>query len=302
VESLTWQPRRIQLIAGRPGTCSLLARESQTLVRTMRFKPGFGVDFAWTDPNAAYRTRSDEIRILRPQEERAVWRDTGPLLLLRKNDYESKDGKVRFERPAVVTQFVESLKNGWRRRDDLVDVVVYGMRTDMKMKIFEWRRETLLLPMSFAWGSNSLGVAQSEMECADGIAFALKQAVRRVYPRDGAGNSSAYGRLISRTQSDFWEAVRPQFTDLLVAISQAENTESRLAAVQDWRKGVEKCAWRMLDDAIDDLDTDGDALERQTNARRGFASKLTSLLFPERVKQRMKKASRQKKNATTGTA
>ena len=293
VESMTWQPRRIQFLAGDRGVCSLQRGESAIIVREMRFKAGFGVDFPWTDPNAAYATRSDKVVILRPQEERPVWRDTGPLLLLRKNSYESQDGKVRFERPAVISQFVESLRSGWRKKDDLSDVVIYGMRTDMKMKIFEWHREVLSLPTGFAWASNSLGAAQSEMECADGVAFALKQAVKRAYPREGAGNSNAYNRLVASAQSNFWESLRQAFDELLVSISQASEDSMRLSAVRQWRTEVQKCAWASLDDAIGDLDTDSDALERATNSRRVFAGKLNAILFPELAKK--KKAARKKK-------
>lgn len=295
VESMTWQPRRIQLLPGHPGVCSVERRESQIIVRAMRFKSGFGVDFPWTDPNAAYMTRSDEVRIIRPQEDRAVWRDTGPLLLLRRNDYQSQDGKVRFERPAVISQFVESLRSGWRQSEDLVDVVIYGMRTDMKMKVFEWQREVLSLPIGFVWGSNSLGAAQTEMECADGVAFALKQAVKRAYPREGAGNSNAYNRLVTSTQSTFWESLRQPFSVMLVSISQAADADLRLEAIRHWRTDIQKCAWASLDDAIGDLDTDSDALERATNARRGFAAKLKAVLFPEQAKK--KKATRTRKAA-----
>lgn len=298
VESLTWQPRRIQLLAGESGTCSLSGRESQTLVRTMRFTAGFGAGFPWTDPNAGYVFRSDDIGILRPQEDRAVWRDTGPLLLLRQADYSSEDGKIRFERPAVVTQFVTMLRDRRIQRSDLKDVVAYGMRTDMKMKVFEWQRETLSLPQALEWGSMFLGTAQSEIQRSDGVAYALKQAVKRAYPRDGAGNSNAYGNLIARVQNDFWDALHPCFNDLLEAISQAADDASKLAASTQWRKRVESAAWRSLDDGIDDLDNDSDAIERVANARGWFAFKLKSLLFPEQIEQ----AKDRKKKPATATA
>lgn len=263
--------------------CSLSGRESQTLVRSMRFTAGFGAGFPWTDPNAGYVFRSADIGIMRPQEDRAIWRDIGPLLLLRQADYSSEDGKIRFERPAVVTQFVIMLRNRGLQRDDLNDVVVYGMRTDMKMKVFEWQRETLPFPPGLEWSSMNLGVAQSEVHRADGIAYALKQAVKRAYPRDGAGNSNAYGTLIVRVQNAFWNALHPCFNDLLEAISQATDDASKLAAVTQWRERVESVAWLALNDGIDDLDSDSDSLERVTNARRSFAYKVKLLLFPEQI-------------------
>lgn len=298
VESLTWQPRRIQLKPDISGTCSLSGRESQVIVRTMCFSAGFGAGFPWTDPNAAYVVRSNDITVLRPQEARAVWRDTGPLLLLRQADYASEDGKTRFERPAVVTQFVSLLGNRSVERSDFSDVVVYGMRTDMKMKVFEWQREILLLPPSFQWRSMLLGVAQSEIQRADGVNYAIKQAVKKVYPRDGAGNSNAYGNLVVRVQNDFWNSLRPCFNDLLEAISQATDDAGKLAAITEWRKRVETVAWIALDEGIGDLDSDSDALERLAIARKQFAGKIRSLLFPELIEQ----AKRRKNSSSKSTA
>jgi len=277
------------------------ATESETLIREMRFSVGFSVDFPWTDPNAAYKLSSDAVKIVRPQEERPVWRDTGPLLLLRKGDYQSGNGKLRFERPAVLTQFVESLRNGWRRRDDLIDAVAYGLRTDLNMKFFEWQREVLSLPTEFDWGSSSHGLAQSEIERADAVANAIRNAIKSAHPsearkhRKKKAKADVYGRLVKRAQSSFWESLRPLFNDLLVAVSQAANSAAQLAASIAWRKQVERAAWTSLDDAIDDLDTDGDALERVANSRSQFALKLKFVLFPDSASK--KKASRRKKAA-----
>ena len=263
----------------------------------MRFTPGFGAGFPWTDPNTCDVIRSDKVPIMRPQKDRAVWRDTGPLLLLRQADYLSEDGKIRFERPAVVTQFVTMLKNRQVDRNDLKDVVIYGMRTD-KMKVFEWHRDTLSLPQSLEWGSMFFGIAQSEIARGDGVDYALKQAVKRADPRDGVGNSNAYGNLIVHVQTEFWNALRPRFDELLDAISQATDDASKMAAITQWRKHVESAAWQSLDDGIDDLDNDSDAIERVANARRSFAFKLKSLLFPEQIEQ----AKARKKMAAKATA
>ena len=281
-ESLTWQPRRIQLIEGRSGKCVLTDSDSQILVRTMRFTAGFGAGFVWTDPNAAYRFRDEEISIIRPQEGRGVWRDTGPILLLRRADFASDDGKTRFERPAVVTQFVSMINNGTMHRSELNDIVIYGMRTD-KMKVFEWQREILLFPKDLNWGSTNLGIAQSEIQRADGVAYALKNAVKGVYPRDGEGNNNAYGGMIIRVQGDFWHLLRPFFNRLLEAISQATDEAGKLAAITLWRKSVESAGWQSLNDNIDDLDADSNSLERLTDARRSFGSKIKALLFPEQI-------------------
>ena len=295
IESLTWRPRRIQLIAGAPGTCVLTGAATPTLVRTMRFTAGFGAGFDWNDPHAAYVIKSDEVSIMRPKEGRAVWRDTGPLLLLRRGVYASADGKVQFERPAIISQFAAMKTNRWLDRECLQDVVVYGMRTDMKMKVFEWQREVLTLPKSFEWESAFHNVLQEEMERADSVTYALHQAVKWAYPRDGAGNSNAYAYLINRAKNNFWDSLRPRFDELLEELSKATDVTGTLTARTMWRASVKIAAWDALDEGIDDLDSDSDAIERLTTARRIFAGKLNSLLYPEAAEQakaRKKKASK----------
>jgi CRISPR system Cascade subunit CasA len=302
LEALTWQPRRIQLVPDGPGCCALTGRETPVLVREMKFSAGFGAGFEWTDPNVPYRIGKDERKVLRPREGKAVWRDIGPIALLRERDYQSANGKVRFDRPTIVNQFAKLLERRTVDKSLALDLVVYGMRTDLKMKVFEWRRENLSVPTPLLWGTRFQLMAQQEMERADSVEYALGKAIKRVYPREGAGNKKAYDALIARTQSGFWTALRPSYEVFLQALAllSTDDTDRVTKVTKILAEAIRRVAEEALNAAIEDLDTDADALERQTAARRSFANALFVLLDPaaaakvrEKKKKKIKKEDKQ---------
>jgi CRISPR system Cascade subunit CasA len=278
-ESLTWRPRRIQLLRGGPGRCSLTGRESRVLVREMKFSAGFAAGFDWTDPNVAYRIGDDDRTVLRPREGKAVWRDTAPIALLRKDTYQSESGK-RFDRPAIISQFARLHEREMLKESAPLELSIYGIRTDMKKKVFEWHREQLSLPVPLVLRTQFHGLAQQAMVQAEKVDYALRQAIRKVYPRDGAGNGRAYESLIARAQNDFWNSLRPHYTEFLEAIAALGDSEDP-ALTKRWRDAIRQIAERALREAIEDIDTDADALERQTAALRGFAFALYLSLNPE---------------------
>lgn len=281
LESLTWQPRRIQFLVGQPGVCALTGIASSILVRQMRFTAGLSVDFSWTDPNVAYKITVAKALVLRPQENKAMWRDTGPLLLLRQADYISEDGKVRFERPAVINQFAAMVTQRRLERSVLQDVAVYGLRIENNMKFLEWYPHSLPLPAHFEWGTTSFAIAQTEIERADSIASALRDAIRTTYPRNGAGNKQAYNSLIVRVHNDFWNGLEQAFRELIQAIGLAIDDRAKQTAVERWRDQVITAAWHALNNGIDDLVSDANSLERVTKAQALFAAAIKKRLYPD---------------------
>ena len=289
LEALTWQPRRIRLIPDGPGRCSLTGRESAVIVREMKFAPGAACDFAWSDPNVAYRITSEKRTPIRPQEGKQLWRDTGPLALLHHADIGSQEGKkIQFERPAVVSQFARLSRTALRDRDRkgnarTLSLQVYGMRTDMKMKVFEWQRETLHLPVPLLWNSRYQRIAQDAIEQAEAASSRLGMAIKHAYPRDGQGNKSAFASLIARAQRGYWERLRPEYNRLLEDLSElpVEGAEEAQRLPQiEWEQAVRRIGRKVLDEAIDDLDTDAAALQRSVNARRFFQNALNKLFAP----------------------
>lgn len=281
LESLTWRPRRIRLVphVAAQGVCALSGQKTPILVARMKFSPGSSTRFEWRDPNVAYRIGKEGAMVLRPREGREVWRDVGALAFLREKNGEGA------ERPAVVTQFAEFLKERRLPEDTPLHLSLYGMRSDLKMKIFEWYRQEINLTSPLLLNRAFHMRAQGEMQLAEDVAYALKSAIKKTYPRDGAGNDKAFESLIVRAQSDFWHRLRPHYADgaasllfRLAELHPVRDTAKIATAVNDWRQQVHSIAQRVLDNAIGELDTDGEALKRLEMARRSLRERLRTLM------------------------
>jgi CRISPR system Cascade subunit CasA len=297
LEALTWQPRRAQLLPGGTGVCALSQRETPILVQTMKFTAGVSCDFSWRDPNVSYRINEKGRLPLRPQEGREVWRDTGPLALLQEGDYESRERKVRFERPAIVDQFGQLIEQEILNPDKTLDLQVFGMRTDLKMKVFEWQRERLSLPAPLVWESRFHCEAQEAMDRADRAAYLILQGIKKAYPREGKGNKNALNTLIAAAQRQFWVSLREEYEgSLLPALAQLQpaGTGEGLSALRDqWNNRLRQRAAAAFDSAVGDLDTDAEALKRLVAARGFFHHVLKNLFAPEEEKTTRKQRKKQ---------
>jgi CRISPR system Cascade subunit CasA len=285
LEALTWRPRRIQLIPNGAGRCSLTGAQTPLIVRTMRFCAGDSCDVDWRDPNVAYHMRADQVRPLRPREARDLWRDSGALALLQERDRigDGDRAQERFERPAIITQFAGLVADGVIDVGATLNLVAYGMRTDMNKKVFEWQRESLSLPTPLVWRSPFRAHAQLAIDQAERAAACLKYAVRRGYPRDAKGNKAAFGARIAEAQRGYWQALRPDFYRLLeqlVDLPDRGGDEQIVSHMTAWQERITQAAWVALDRAIGDLDTDADALARQVAARVGFRIAMAGLFTP----------------------
>lgn len=283
LQALTWQPRRLRLIPGEEGECALTGWRSPVIVCRMNFLPGASYGFRWHDPNVAYK-RSKTVTSISPTEGRELWRDTGPLALLRENEYESQIGKIRFERPQIINQFQLLHDQQILSQDAQIELRIFGMRTD-SAKVFEWQCEQLILPVSLIREGINCGEAQRAMESADSISNALKEAIKMAYPRDGKGNKAAFSSIITDAQRDYWATLRVDFYSLLLDLAALPTGDARdvpLSACRKyWHTRLQKVGSMILEDALCDLDTDADALERQVRAREKFQSVLWKLIEPK---------------------
>ncbi|MEN6519698.1 MAG: type I-E CRISPR-associated protein Cse1/CasA [Armatimonadota bacterium] len=293
-EALTWRPRLIQLIPGNSGVCSMSGEECDVLVQTMRFKAGASCNFAWTDPNVPYKYSEKGALVMRPQDGREIWRDTGPLALLNDNAYKSSDAKVKFSRPLIVDQFQEL----YSHKDKPFSFAVYGMRTDMKMKVFEWQKEVLSVPVELVIGQNHAIFAQDFIDEADKVEYALRKAIKHLYPRDGAGNSNAFESVIANARRQYWSHLRPHYNDLLKEMakhSEDELAEAKYALQDEWRTHEKKAAMEAFHTASEDLDTYAENIRRQAEAGRQLQSSINGVfLSPEEKAARKKSKTRRK--------
>lgn len=282
-QGLTWRPRTVRLIAAEGGRCSYSGRMSEILVRTMLHGPGFKVEGTeWTDPHVAYRTNAKGRQPLRPSEDRELWRETGPLLLLQDVDYDGPEGHVRFSRPAIVDQLRELQRGRYIPSGARETYEVYAMRAD-KAKVFEWNYERLTLPSGI--GSNTAAGQQSleAMGMADSMAYFLGRAVKRAYPRQGGANERALQRVLQRALFRYWDALqhwyREEFLEGLAA-QDPEDTEDRVRLMDRWRRVLGEEGRKALQMAVGPLDSDATALMRQQEAFSDFARSQARLFRP----------------------
>ena len=298
VGAYTWQPRRLRLIAGSGGNCSLTNQPATILISSMYFEAGAATRFKWQDPNVAYVNTEKGETPLRPQEGREIWRQTGPLALLTERSYRGNDKqvKVRFERPLIVSQFANLAANDYIDQQQ-IKVRVYGMRTD-NAKVLEWQAETLILPKPLLVDDNFHLLIQHEMDKAGEIATAIRNAIHAAFKRGGKGAKNPYGALVEYSQRRFWQDLKPAFDQFLLDLSTTtEELEPLQRVTSAWRIRAKQIGEAAVNEAIGALDTNSDALRRSTVALHQFSIKLRSMYaVPE---QGTSPAKRTKKDPAT---
>lgn len=291
LEGLTWRPRRVRLNPGPGGTCTYSGAESPVLVRTVYFSYGLKSAGGWTDPQVAYRITDKGPLPLRPREDRELWRDIGPLMLLRKEEYKGSDGEVRFECPIVVGQ-LRQLKQARILPQAFPETIeVYGFRTDGKMKIFEWYCDKLSLPPGLTGNPRAGQLTQAAQETGEWVAYAIQKSLKTAYPREGAGNKRAFGSLIGRAHREFWAALRPRFErDWLEPLASGVGDEAaERDLLEGWRRTAVDVGQAQFDAALQSLDADADSLRRQVAAGQHFRRSAYRILHPELAKKKKAK-------------
>jgi CRISPR system Cascade subunit CasA len=282
LEALTWRPRRVQLIPGEDGVCSLTNAKTPALISTMRFAAGASCDFDWQDPSVPYRIAENGSFVLRPRDDREVWRDIGPLALLRACDFTSRDGNVRYARPRVVDQLAELVASDSIRPGSGYSLTAYGIRTDMKMKVYEWRRERLSPPIQLIADSRLTMYAQRAMEAAEIVEYSLGRALKHVYPRAGASRKNVFDSIIDGAKRDYWTDVRPLYEQLMEDITdprRKDRSKEGLASyIDSWMDDLRMAGAQAFDSATEDLDSDGNAIRRLVEARKSFRQHVDAAL------------------------
>ncbi len=272
LEGLTWQPRRIRLIPSEGGTCTYTGRESSMLVRNMSFGPGLMFEGEWTDPQVAYMITKNGATPLRAQGDKEIWRDVGPLMLLREHDYEGGKGKqkVRFARPAVVNQFLILRDERVISASESLSVQVYGIRTDGKMKLYEWAREKLSLQAEIAQRPIAAATVQSNIESAELVAYYLDDAIKRIYPEEGKRNKRAFKTLQWRAQRRYWADLYPVFEKDFLSVlvtGDVEDADFIDDMRYQWTVSAIRQATEVFNWIASPLEVDADSMERVAKAR-----------------------------------
>ncbi len=271
VEALTWRPRRIQLLPE-------VGDENQISVREMKFEKGDSTRLTWIDSSIAYRYVKDKVTPIRMRENRPLWRDAGPLVLLNEGEHGRQEKKISFQRPDVVEQAFALVDSG----APLV-IQIYGMRTDMKMKVFEWAKSSWSVPPKLGLSTRLGSLIQQEFDRAEDVAYGLRSSAKLLSPGVGSRNKEALMTIINRCERMYWQRLEEHFHPLMEAFAALDPNAPDdpaliAAAAHDWRKAIGRLAREQFELAAKDMDTDSDALERQVRARSSLNKKLRKVL------------------------
>lgn len=283
LEGYTWQPRAVALVPSEGGRCTYSGRPATTLVREVVFTWGLkysGSD--WRDPAVAYRVTDKGPSSLRPTAGRNPWRDTGPLLLLREQDYVDAD-KARFERPAIVSQGERLRLDAYVDDADLDTVDLYGMETH-QAKVFQWRHDRLVIPAAAVRNRRAGREVQQASDVAERVAWAVRNALRHLHPAE-----DVIQVLVGRALEAYWDELEPQFRAVVVGGVAALGAETAAGAVDiagQWGRAVVAAGRRAVHQAADSMDSDAAALKRQQDARRRYEFAADRILHPEKYRDK----------------
>lgn len=266
VEALTWRPRKIQLLLEAADDADGV---SDTMwVRQMRFGKGDSTRFPWVDANLAYRYDDKKVTPVRMRENRALWRDAGPLMLVGDTVVAQTGSKsVVFRRPDSVDQAFEIDIPGLPDR-----INAYAMRTDMKMKVFEWTKASWLVPSTVGRSARLGALVSQEIDRAEQAANVLRRAIRSLHPAGTLRSTDAFRNTALRNERSYWMALEAEFPSLLqvfadLGVDAVDDPELVIQRTEAWRRSIRDKAMGGFEAAAKDMDTDGDALERVAMAR-----------------------------------
>lgn len=297
VESLTWAPRRVRLFPSAGGRCSRCRHTVPVLVRQMLFAQGVSRPKslpAWYDPWVAYRRKRDtgaggqaERVAIRPQAGKDVWRDFSALFLAEEGRQTGGQTPTA-TRPAILQQ-IDTLLGRYTGLFGGVDVPlrfeVFALRTDGKMKFFEWRQECFDFPPAVLQGTADAPVEEA-IRRADGAAWCLARALRRLHPvaqrpsADQKAVKAALAGTIARVLRAYWQDLELRFRQLIGDPRLTAGMTEQARWDEDWRRIVWQAAAGIFEATIDGggFEADAAALRRQEGARGAFYRSLSRAL------------------------
>ena len=183
----------------------------------------------WQDPFAAYRIKADKPAIpIRPVDGRAVWREFAGLFLPQITTDKSDKKTVIEVRPRIIDQ-MEQLRANRQYRHHLpyargipIPFQTIGLRTDMKMKIFEWEINGFQVP------PNVLSDAELSLKIEDAIQFTVdaNKRIQRVFSTHFGGDNVAEERLKhfkQRLSHAYWQALGDPFQAFILDLGRGRN-------------------------------------------------------------------------------
>lgn len=290
VESLTWPARRVRLFPGPGGECSRCGADASVLVRKMVFAQGWSrvrEVAPWKDPWAPYVARKApgagqaELLPLRPNEHRDLWRDFPSLFL--------KEEVGQSSRPSLLDEIEDREADGTLPTRTSISHEVFGLRTDMKAKIFEWKQDTFQFPPRLLRSRPAARAIREALEYAAHADNAIRSSLKLLFTstpdlrafaaRTRAGEKlvipkaevSAMDPVVYRARRSFWSSLEPRFRAIISDSRLEGNDQTGFAKWgEEWRQVTRTAARGALNDVLLTYDGDAESALRQVSARTVF--------------------------------
>lgn len=268
LDLMTWRPRRLRLVPGDPLGATV------TAVASGGEADRFEAEDA-RDPFAAYWRTKLGLQQVRVEADRALWRDSVPLLVA--------DDSVAVG-PANLSQAATLVASGVLPRSQLLRVCAVGFATTSGQQVKHLGRvETLPVPAPLVRNATVIPVLQRAFKDVDSASDAVERALddlarwslsrsekREPKPADRKALAEATGAM-----GVFWSEAGAAFPAFLLALA-ADAPD----AAEHWERAVTAAAWRGFDAAEIKLGAASVGLKALTLGRRTLASRLRTLFPP----------------------
>lgn len=264
LHSLTFPARRIRLHpVSMSQPCSRCGQQTVWGVQTMVYEMGESRESNkwWRDPFAAYRRPDNDKTAplpIRPVEGRALWREFRGLFLPHQADNQG----LKAFRPAIISQIEEV----WRSDKTAlpfaeVPLRIIGLRTDMKMKIFEWEESGFLIPPHLLADFKTAETIQTGIDFAITAEGIIKKCFRRHF--GGSGKVERYATLKKQMSQHYWQRLGQLFQAQLPAYTPTTDLNDRF---HHWLDTVLQQAQDVFWETTESLPNDGTTLRKRQEA------------------------------------
>ncbi|MFQ3684405.1 type I-E CRISPR-associated protein Cse1/CasA [Roseiflexus sp.] len=275
IESLTFPARRMRLYPQTGQTvCTQCGRNTAVFVSAMLFEMGHWLTKKielWDDPFVAFRSlKQHELRPVRPEQGKAVWREYTTLLLK----------ETSSERPKVVEQVARLIDRGVLAERQLVRFRCIGLRTDNKAKIFEWLDEALEAPPALLTDLDAASYIDMALQQSNEGARILQITFDRHFRPERAQSGAVRNSLVrfksvcQRMIADYWQQLGLRFRSFINDVSHPKRRDT---VQNQWAKTVVEVAQQCFDRALEQTGNHADALrirvEAKSDCNRGLYAK-----------------------------
>ena len=208
--SLTFPARRVRLHPTRmTHACVRCGTQTRWGVKEMVYDMGESLSkelpTTWQDPFAAYRQQVGKGKgwiPIRPLEGKVAWRDFATLFIAQKTQ---AGDKWQYKRPTILEQLEDNdLETAFD--DTLYPFRAVALRTDMKMKIWEWQVSGFDVPLAILKQNANVGeFIMRGLEIAGNSQALMRRAFEKNYDKDKFKN------VRQEMITNYWDGLSTHF-------------------------------------------------------------------------------------------